>query len=491
MFSVPVMNAAKFYGSTAAIKVVENGNLSDDPDLSDDDSLFRPRETNGFSKRDDIIVSESDDDGNTSEMHRRRSKRIVVPETDSETEENFEVRPNQHDDDDDHIPLAERLAAMQQNSKQRRKPVIQWNEENLVKTADETKFTGDTTLPQEILHIDTPVEYFRYFFTNEVIQYIVGQTNLYSIQCRPNKSVGVSHSEIEQFIGTSLFMSIIQLPATRHYWNSYLGHPAVNEVMSCNRWEEIKRFIHFCDNSNSVPASSPNHDKLFKIRPLLDKLRERLLLVPKEEFLAVDEQIIPTKCRSSLKQYNPKKPHKWGFKAFVLSGVSGFSYDYEIFAGAQSNTIIPGAPDLGASSNVVVRLTQTVPRHVNHKIFFDNWFTSVPLEVYLHKEGISSLGTVRANRVPCCLMPKETEMKKSGRGSMKEKVATVDGVQLSVVSWFDNKVVNTLSTYVGCKPEGEKKRLFRKEKEHKMIPCPRSVMVYNDYMGVLIYWIPC
>lgn len=204
---------------------------------------------------------------------------------------------------------------------------------------------------------------------------------------------------------------------------------------------------------------------------MLNRLRERLLLVPKEEFLAVDEQIIPTKARSSIKQYNPKKPHKWGFKDFVLSGVSGFSYDFEIFAG------------LGVSGNVVVRLTETVPRHVNHKIFFDNWFTSVPLEVFLQKVGILSLGTVCANRVRGCNIPKETTMKKKGRGTMEEKVATVDGVQLSVVSWFDNKIVNTLSSYAGCTPEGETKRMFREKKEHRMISCPRSVMIYNNYMG--------
>ncbi|XP_044765379.1 uncharacterized protein LOC123321713 [Coccinella septempunctata] len=49
------------------------------------------------------------------------------------------------------------------------------------------------------------------------------------------------------------------------------------------------------------------------------EVKERWLLVPKEEHLAVDEQIIPTKAQSTLKQYNPKKPHK----VFVLSGVSG------------------------------------------------------------------------------------------------------------------------------------------------------------------------
>jgi hypothetical protein len=66
---------------------------------------------------------------------------------------------------------------------------------------------------------------------------------------------------------------------------------------------------------------------LHKIRPLIEKVHEKLLLAPKEEYLAVDEQIIPTKCRASIKQYNAKQPHKWGYKAFVLSGISGFSYD--------------------------------------------------------------------------------------------------------------------------------------------------------------------
>lgn len=101
-------------------------------------------------------------------------------------------------------------------------------------------------------------------------------------------------------------------------------------------------------------------------------LNQRLHLVPKEEYLAVDEQSIPTKSRSTLKQYNAKKPHKWGYKAFVLSGVSGFSYEIEIFAGAQSNTVLPECPDLGVSSNVVVRLSSTVPHGRNYKLFFDN-----------------------------------------------------------------------------------------------------------------------
>jgi len=42
---------------------------------------------------------------------------------------------------------------------------------------------------------------------------------------------------------------------------------------------------------------------------------------------------------------------------------------------------------------------------------------------------------------------------------MVEKVAIIDGVQLGLVSWFDNKVVNILSSYVGSNPVTTKKTI--------------------------------
>lgn len=53
------------------------------------------------------------------------------------------------------------------------------------------------------------------------------------------------------------------------------------------------------------------------------------------------------------------------------------------------------------------------------------------------------------NRVPNSNMPKDTELKKNGRGTMVEKIATVDGTNKSTVTWYDNKLVNILSTYAG------------------------------------------
>ena len=81
--------------------------------------------------------------------------------------------------------------------------------------------------------------------------------------------------------------------------------------MGVNRLKEIRRFMYF--NDNSVKNTD---DKLHKRNPVIDSINECLRLVPIEECLAVDEQIIPLKGKSSLKQYNPKKPHKWGVQSF-------------------------------------------------------------------------------------------------------------------------------------------------------------------------------
>jgi len=52
-------------------------------------------------------------------------------------------------------------------------------------------------------------------------------------------------------------------------------------------------------------------DKLFKVRPVLDSLHEKCQKLSQEENHCVDEQIIPTKICTSLKQYLPNKPNKW------------------------------------------------------------------------------------------------------------------------------------------------------------------------------------
>ncbi|KAF2879224.1 hypothetical protein ILUMI_26945 [Ignelater luminosus] len=190
--------------------------------------------------------------------------------------------------------------------------------------------------------------------------------------------------------GCCFYMSLIQLPACIDYWSSALGHPIVSDVMGVNRFVKIKNILNFNNNATFVEKSQVGHDKLHKVRPLIDKLRERLSLVRKEEQLCIDEQIVFFKDNTT-----PK------------SLTNGDTSD---------NVCIEPEPDLENSSNVVAPLSRLVPRHKNYKLYFDNWYTSISLQVYLAKESILSLGAVRSNRLSRCKLPSEKKLKKRGRG---------------------------------------------------------------------------
>ena len=160
---------------------------------------------------------------------------------------------------------------------------------------------------------------------------------------RPDQPVNVTENDIERFIACLLYMPIIKLPSTRNYWSSSLAVPQVANLVPVSQFEELKEFLHFSDSTNATTS-----DRINKIYPVVDKLNERIQLLPIEESLAVDKQIVPFKGWHSMKQYNPKKPRKWAFKVFVLSGVSRCCYKFEIFTGTSDNVCAPDEPDLGA-----------------------------------------------------------------------------------------------------------------------------------------------
>lgn len=165
-------------------------------------------------------------------------------------------------------------------------------------------------------------------------------------------------------------MSCVKVPNTRLYWSCEIGQSTIQQAFSVNRWEEIKGNLHFNSNINMLPRDDPNFDRLFKIRPLLEAVRDRFRTIPKDEMLCIDEQIIPTKGRTSFLQYNKDKPHKWGYKVLVLCGQSGINYDFELYCGKDGkSSVLPHEPELGMSANIIVRLSRTIPRAVNHKLF--------------------------------------------------------------------------------------------------------------------------
>ena len=105
-----------------------------------------------------------------------------------------------------------------------------------------------------------------------------------------------------------------------------------------NRYMEIKRFLHFVDNSTIVPPGTPGYDKLGKVCPVLTHLQERFMSVyTPGENITMDEAMIKFQGHSSLKQYMPKKSTKRSFKVWVLGDSStGYFSRLEVYTGKKA-----------------------------------------------------------------------------------------------------------------------------------------------------------
>ncbi|XP_028658930.2 piggyBac transposable element-derived protein 3-like [Erpetoichthys calabaricus] len=321
----------------------------------------------------------------------------------------------------------------------------------------------------------TPYMYFKQFVTDEMIQDIAQQTNLYSVQ-KLGTSVNKTPKEIEQVLGMYMHMGLVQMPNVRAYWEMKTRYPTVCDVMSQERFLKLLPLIHFQDNLGV--SDDQKKYKLWKIRPWLEKLRQQFLLIPPEEFHAVDEVMVPFKGKSNLRVYIPSKSHKWGFKMWAHAGQSGFLYDFAVCQGAENPD--KEKSDVGVSGDVILKLTSTLPAGQNHKVFADNYFTSVPVVDQLKERGLYYLGTVQMNRVKNCSMMEENDLKKKERESWDFRVNQKNPI---IVRWCDNKTVNLLSSFVGVEPVTNVKRWDRKSKMYIMVPRPAIVETYNKYMG--------
>ena len=119
--------------------------------------------------------------------------------------------------------------------------------------------------------------------------------------------------EIKAFLGLHVLFGIKQLPAIRLYWNNdpLIGVLAVQKVMSRSRFDKLSKYFHLNSNANQLPREDVNHNKLFKVRPLRDRVIERCQTeLRPERDLSVDEAMIKFKGRLSMKQYMPMKPIK-------------------------------------------------------------------------------------------------------------------------------------------------------------------------------------
>lgn len=120
---------------------------------------------------------------------------------------------------------------------------------------------------QEVLQLDlvgkTPLELFELFFDPEMYAHIITETNRYAKQ--QNSSFELDWAHLRRFIGIMILSGYHTLSSLRDYWSSQpsLGIQIVKQTMSRNKFLEIKRFLHFCNND--VLDKSDKLTKVFDI----------------------------------------------------------------------------------------------------------------------------------------------------------------------------------------------------------------------------------
>lgn len=121
---------------------------------------------------------------------------------------------------------------------------------------------------------------------------------------------------------------------------------------------ERLRYINF-NNKKHLRLDNPSHDRLHKIRPIIDHL-DKFSSVALEVNLSINKQICSVKTKHYKKQYLPKNVK--GDWIFVIAGVSGYAYKFEIYSGVENLIARPNdESDRRQFVNVVVLLIQIVP----------------------------------------------------------------------------------------------------------------------------------
>lgn len=321
-------------------------------------------------------------------------------------------------------------------------------------------------------------DYITMYLDDSVIENICSCTNLkYSLD-HDNKPMNLSIDEVNKFLGISILMSCLKFPQVKMFWATTTRVERIVKSMSRRRFFSLRTHLKVVVD-NDVPEEIKRKDKLWKIRPLINKIRNGCLSLERRQIVAIDEQMIPFTGVCGIKQFVRGKPTPEGLKNFVCATPQGLVLDFEIYQG--KGTLLEVCDvDLGVGPSAVIRLIQSLSPGTH--VFIDRYFTTVRLLEYLLDKNILCTGTIMKSRVPAAvhLTPEKT-IKKFPRGFSEQTVRS-DG-KINVVQWYDQKPILIASTGLGVHPSDNCKRWSKKESKYLQVPRPNIIKSYNDSMG--------
>ena len=252
------------------------------------------------------------------------------------------------------------------------------------------------------------IDYFKILLDDEYLLKICYFTNLNAARkINMNKHLGpwseLTLEELKAFIRVDIVIEKFWGDRLEGIWNTndeyfLVEIPGIKKVFPRTRFYQIARYLHFTDEEKSITdRDNPNFDKLYKIRPFLNRIHRRFLeeYIP-DKNLAVDETMVPFKGSLSIKQYYKDKPTKWGIKKWsCCDSKTGYLLNFEVYLGKED--VENERASLGLATRVVLDIVKPFYNKGYH-VYTDRFYTSPILLHYLQHHKVYGCGTVMPNR---------------------------------------------------------------------------------------------
>jgi len=217
----------------------------------------------------------------------------------------------------------------------------------------------------------TPYDFHKLFFDDSFVNMLVHRSKLYSIKKnRPEAEARINNDSMRVSVAI-MHMTGYLTPANRDmYWEQRpdTENMFVRDAMSKNT------FSHIIRNTVFVDSDEPDKDDRFwKVRPLFTQLnRTAKTFVRQNKNVSIDEGIIKYFGPHPLKQYMKGKPHRFGYKVWMLATAEGELLACQPYGGA--STKIPDY-GLGQGPNVVLGLSEQFGLAAGSQVRFEKILT--------------------------------------------------------------------------------------------------------------------
>ena len=308
--------------------------------------------------------------------------------------------------------------------------------------------------PQLPNNVKEPIDYFTLYFTKELADSIITETNNYANEEIRKKQLSrkstwhkwhdITKEEFLAFIAVILNMGLIQLPNIQEYWStaSHSRIPFFPETFTRARFMQIFWMLHL---TKPTQRNATIRTRIQKVSNYLEYIdgKFRQYFIPYKA-VAVDESIVKFKGRIAFITYNPNKPTKWGIRIYALAdSKTGYLFTILPYYGSITSDNI-SRPDLPVTTRIPLhlykKLLDRIPDAKGYHMYTDRYYTSIILAEELLKMNCHLTGTIQINRkgVP-------TQIKKPNF-SRKTTVAYRKN-STTLLAWKDKRIITMLTTH--------------------------------------------